>query len=97
METKPDKCKYAFFSEKQALGTGRVSIYRDENDNEFIVTEVGKSPVSSSKWDDLVRLPTVGLLTYVKEIRRSIKPSKAPEDLILLYGSLSKPLPKYSS
>jgi hypothetical protein len=58
-------CKHAFYSEEQSVyGT---SFYRDETDTEFEVTEVGDSPYSSSLRSDLVKLPTVGILTYVRE------------------------------
>jgi hypothetical protein len=43
---------YGFYSEKQAEVSGSV-IYKDLNGNNVEVTEVGESPVSSSKWDDI--------------------------------------------
>ena len=58
-------CKHAFYSEGQSVyGT---SFYRDEEGTEFEVTEVGNSPYSSTLRSDLVKLPTVGILTFVRK------------------------------
>ncbi len=96
-DIKLDTCEYAFYSEKQAHASGHTLLYKDENGKEFEVTEVGHSPITTSKWDDIIRLPTTGVLTYVGEFRKNVMDSKSTEDLILLYGSLGKPLPKYFS
>jgi hypothetical protein len=58
--------RFAFYSAKHAKMSG-TSIYSDENGTEFEVTEAGDSTTSSSLWDDLIKLPTVGMLTYVRE------------------------------
>jgi hypothetical protein len=56
---------YGFYSHKLDCFS-QASIYKDENGDEFRVTEVGKEKTPFANADDVVKLHTQGVLTFVR-------------------------------